>query len=109
MKVLRLKPYLRACKAFELSDDAMRDIELSIAAAPLAHPIIKGLRGARKARIALSGRGKRGGGRVVYYVVLSPARLYMLTAYAKNERADLTSEQRKAILAAIEVVEGEQG
>jgi hypothetical protein len=32
--------------------------------------MIRGLKGARKARIQRSGMGKRGGGRVVYYVQL---------------------------------------
>jgi hypothetical protein len=85
------------------SDDAMRRVEATIAAAPAAHPMIKGLRGARKARVARPGAGKSGGGRVVYYLVASP-RLIMLTAYAKSERDDLSSEQRKAILAALDSV-----
>lgn len=107
MNVYRLKAYLRACKSMDLDDPAMREIELGIVAAPAAHPIVKGLHGARKARIALPGRGKRGGGRVVYYVMLSPARLYMLTAYPKNEQDDLTIDQRRAILAAIETIKGD--
>lgn len=89
-----------------LEEDEMRALETSIAAAPLAHPMIKGLRGVRKARIALPGRGKSGGGRVVYYVTISPSVLFMLTAYPKNEQADLSNDQRRAILAAIESIKG---
>ena len=83
----------------------MRRIELDLIAAPKAHPIIKGLRGVRKARFAFSGRGKSGGGRVIYYVAVETA-IYMMTAYPKNERDDLSSEQRKAILAAIDSLKG---
>jgi hypothetical protein len=89
-----------------LDEAEMRVIEASIAAAPLAHPMTKGLRGVRKARIAFPGRGKSGGGRVVYYVTISPSVLFMLTAYPKNEQADLTNDQRRAILAAIESIKG---
>ncbi len=53
--------------------------------APEAHPVIKGLRGVRKARFALPGRGKSGGGRVIYFVAVGK-RAYMMTAYPK-ERA----------------------
>ena len=67
--------------------------------------MIKGLRGVRKARFPLAGRGKSGGGRVIYYVALKTA-IYMMTAYAKNERDDLSPDQRKAILAAIENLKG---
>jgi hypothetical protein len=42
-------------KAMGLDEDAMREIEAAIAAAPDAHPMIKGLRGARKARFPLPG------------------------------------------------------
>ena len=87
-----------------LEEADMYRIELSLAQAPLAHPMVKGLRGVRKARMALPGRGKRGGARVIYYVTITPSVLFMLTAYPKNEQDDLTTEQRKAILAAMESI-----
>ena len=83
----------------------MQLIEIDIARAPEAHPVIKGLRGARKARIALPGRGKSGGARVVYFVQAG-SDLFMMTAYPKNERDDLTPAQRKAILAVLESIKG---
>jgi hypothetical protein len=48
----------------------------------------------RKLRWALEGRGKRGGARVVYYYHSQAVPLFALTAYAKNERADLTQADR---------------
>jgi hypothetical protein len=87
-----------------LDDSEMRRIEARILAAPEAHPVIQGLRGVRKARFARTGRGKSGGGRVIYYVAVATDHLFMMTAYAKNERDDLSPDQRKAILAAIESI-----
>lgn len=89
-----------------VADDGMRAIELEIAVAPGAHPMVKGLRGVRKARIAMAGRGKRGGARVVYYIAPVAEILFLLTAYPKNEQDDLTAEQRKAILKALESIKG---
>ncbi len=43
---------------------------------------------------------------MIYYVTLSPSILFMLTAYPKNEQDDLTSDQRKAILAALDAIKG---
>ncbi len=49
--------------------------------------------GLRKLRWAASGRGKRGGLRVIYYWLPDEEAFYMLYAYAKNEQGDLTSAQ----------------
>lgn len=106
MKVVRLKPYVRAMRSMGLSEEAQAAIELSIVRAPEAHPMIRGLRGARKGRFPLPGRGKSGGGRTVYYVAVAPGVLFMMTAYPKNERDDLSPEQRKAILEAIASIKG---
>jgi hypothetical protein len=84
-----------------LDDTAMRQVEMSLASAPEAHQVIKCLRGVRKARFALSGRGKSGGGRLFYCVAVKSA-IDMMAAHPKNERNDLSNDQRKAILAFIE-------
>ena len=106
MKVIRLKSYLGPMKAMGFSDGMMREAETSVLARPDPHPAIPGLRGARKARIARPGMGKRGGGggggRVVYYFVVERKVLAFLLAYPKNQKDDLTSDDRKAVLRAIE-------
>ena len=107
MKVVRLKPYLQAIKGMGLDDAAMREIEAAILVAPDAHPMIRGLRGARKARFPLAGRGKSGG-RTIYYVAVAPGTLFMMTAYPKNERDDLSPDQRRAILAALASLKGDE-
>ena len=104
MQILRLPPYLRAMAAMGIDEQGMHDIEAAIRAAPDAHPMVKGLRGTRKARFARPGMGKRGGGRTIYYIALSPDRLFMMTAYPKNERDDLSHDQRRAILHALESI-----
>jgi hypothetical protein len=80
----------------------MAEIEAEIVANP-THPMIRGLKGARKARIQKSGMGQAGAaGRVVYYVALGTDRFYMMAAYPKSERDDLSTEQRCRILVALE-------
>lgn len=105
MRILRLKPYLRAMVRMGLDDGGMREVEFDIVRAPEAHPVIRGLRGVRKARIALPGRGESGGGRVIYFV-LAGTDLFMMTAYPKNEQDDLTAAQRKDILAVLQSIKG---
>ncbi len=105
MKIVRLTPYLRAMRRMGFDNDGMRQVEWRIVQAPESHPMMKGLRGVRKARFALPGRGKSGGGRTIYYVAAGDA-IYLMTAYPKNERDDLSAEQRKAILTVIESLKG---
>jgi len=106
MRVVRLKPYLRAMERMKVDELFMRRLELSLVAAPQAHPVIRGLRGVRKARFRLAGRSKSGGARVIYYFAVGKA-IYMMTAYPKNEQDDLSPEQRKSILAALERLKGD--
>ena len=60
-------------------EGGMAEIEAEIVANP-THPMIRGLKGARKARVQRPGMGKRGGGRVVYYVALGTDRFYLTSS-----------------------------
>ncbi|MEQ1888310.1 MAG: type II toxin-antitoxin system RelE/ParE family toxin [Alphaproteobacteria bacterium] len=61
---------------------------------PTSGDLIPGTGGVRKLRWGLEGRGKRGGARVVYFHYDPGMPLFALTAYAKNERADLNQQDR---------------
>ncbi|WP_263352065.1 type II toxin-antitoxin system RelE/ParE family toxin [Acidicapsa acidisoli] len=56
---------------------------------PSAGTVIPGTGGIRKLRWGLEGRGKRSGARVIYFFHNLEMPLFLLTAYAKNERDDL--------------------
>lgn len=80
-----------------LSDDSYADLQLFLAERPDAGKIIKQSGGIRKLRWAGSGRGKRGGLRVIYYWWAGKDRISMLMVYPKNERDDLTADQLKQL------------
>ena len=61
---------------------------------PTAGDLVQGTGGIRKVRWALDGRGKRGGARVIYFYHDADMPLFALTAYAKNERADLSQQDK---------------
>lgn len=44
--------------------------------------------------MGLEGRGKRGGARVIYFHHDAGMPLFALTAFAKNEQADLSQQNR---------------
>jgi mRNA-degrading endonuclease RelE of RelBE toxin-antitoxin system len=65
---------------------------------PLAGDVIPGADGARKVRWAASGRGKRGGARVIFFNLAEQDVVLLVAVYAKVERANmLPGEIRKAV------------
>ena len=69
-----------------------------LSANPKAGVLIEDTGGIRKLRWQKSGRGKSAGVRVIYYYHSEIMPLYLLTVFGKNERANL-SQQEKHILA----------
>ncbi len=80
-----------------LTADERTALEYSLAFAPEAHPVVPGLNGVRKARWGKQGQGKRGGIRVIYFYAISAEIVLLITIYAKNEREDLSNDEKKAI------------
>ena len=80
-----------------LDDDEYAEMQLFLAARPEAGKIIKGSGGTRKLRWAGSGRGKRGGLRVIYYWWVAEDRISLLLVYPKNEMDDLKADQLKQL------------
>lgn len=64
---------------------------------PKAGDVIPGSGGVRKVRWGLEGRGKRGGARVVFFYHDMEMPLYLLTAYAKNERENLSQSETNTL------------
>jgi mRNA-degrading endonuclease RelE of RelBE toxin-antitoxin system len=60
-----------------------------IAANPLAGDVVPAAQGARKVRWQATGRGKRGGSRVIYFNQWEDGLIVLLAVYAKNDKADL--------------------
>ena len=77
------------------SEDEKRELIDFLADNPLAGDEIPGTGGVRKVRFAASGRGKRGGARIIYYYLDDTMPLYALLAYAKNDQGDMTPDEKR--------------
>jgi hypothetical protein len=86
-------------RANYLDDDDFRSLQNLLMLYPEAGDSIPGSGGLRKIRFAdvRRGKGKRGGLRVIYYWWDTGSQFWLLTLYDKNEMADLTPLQRKAL------------
>lgn len=74
-----------------LPDDEYARLEEALIERPDRGVLIPGSGGVRKLRWSGSGRGKRGGIRVIYYAKVRDGVLFMLTIYAKNEDDNIPS------------------
>ena len=87
-----------------LDDDEYASMQNYLATRPDAGSLIRGGGGLRKLRWAGSGRGKRGGLRIIYYWQTDQGQIWMLLAYPKNESDDLSREQVGQLKEFIEVL-----
>lgn len=96
MLFVELTPFI-AFRTAHWSDDELRALQNHLLEKPDAGDVIRGSSGLRKLRWAASGRGKRGGARVIYYHYVSSERIYLIYGYVKSEQEDLTPEQIKLL------------
>ena len=103
LKVMQTKPvsvietplFARQAESIWDENERMALVDF-IARNPESGDIIPGTGGVRKVRWSRSGSGKRGGARVIYFYHHMDAPIYLLLAYAKANRTDLTQEEKRA-------------
>lgn len=87
-----------------LSDDQYRSLQSALARNPELGDVMPGTGGFRKARWKdpRRAKGARGGLRVIYYFFPSEQQIWLMTLFDKNEAADLTLQERRALKTAIQ-------
>ena len=93
MTVVETPFFLRKAAGL-LADSERSELVTFLGANPEAGDVIPETGGVRKVRWAASGRGKRGGVRVIYYFHNEAIPLFLLTVYAKNQKANLSMAER---------------
>ena len=91
--VVETEEYLRDARRVGLSEEERELLVDFFAEHPDAGDPIPGTGGARKIRIAVKGRGKRGGGRVISFYTSPDIPVFLLNLFAKNEKIDLTRKE----------------
>jgi hypothetical protein len=95
-------------KLLSFSDEELRKMQNAILENPETGDVMVKGHGVRKMRVALPGRGKRGGARVVYYWWASASICYLMYAYPKNIM-DAPSDKQLKMLADMIRKETENG
>jgi hypothetical protein len=92
--VVETQSYLAAAKGL-LSEAERAAVIDMVAADPQCGVALGG--GIRKVRIGVDGRGKRGGGRVVYLYAGQDIPVFLMTVFAKNEMANLSRSEQAGL------------
>lgn len=93
LTIAELPEYIRRAEKL-MSVSERTDIVNYLATHPKAGDLIESTGGIRKLRWGRGSKGKSGGVRVIYYLHSDLMPLYLLTIFAKNERANLSASER---------------
>ena len=84
-----------------LSNEERNDLIAYLSEHPSAGDVIQGTGGIRKLRWARADKGKSGGVRVIYYFHSEMMPLYLLAVFGKNEKANISAEEKVILSKAI--------
>ena len=92
-----------------LTDTDLQNLQIQLLENPKSGDAIKGTDGLRKIRVSLAnkGKGKRGGARVLYIDIEIKEKIYFINVYAKNEKDDITEDEKKAFNSVIKILKEE--
>ncbi len=94
--VVETPSYLKAAEAI-FTQAEREDIVAMVAADPECGEVIQGTGGFRKVRVGRTGMGKRGGARVIYILRNEGFPIFLIAAYPKNEKDNLTKKERNEL------------
>lgn len=97
LTLIQLATFAAKWSKLGLTDEDLQSLEAMLIANPEAGDVIPGTGGLRKIRFAPPSwhTGKRGGSRVIYAFIVSGDAVYLFTLYEKNERSDLSADEKK--------------
>ncbi|MBS6464248.1 MAG: type II toxin-antitoxin system RelE/ParE family toxin [Firmicutes bacterium] len=101
-------PLFRArWKDLGLTDTDLIRLQMELLSDPKVGDVMRGTGGVRKMRFAFEHKGKSGGIRVIYIDFEIYEKIYLLTAYTKNEKENLTKEECNEIRKLISILESQ--
>lgn len=84
-------------KTMGLDDSDLKNLQMQLLENPRIGSVIKGTGGLRKMRFAFPNKGKSGSVRVLYVDFVIAEAIYLIFAYPKSEKDNLTAEERNSI------------
>ena len=88
------------------TDDELKALQIELIAQPEKGDLIQGTGGLRKIRMATGQQGKSGSARVIYFLATAEV-IYLVLAYAKNEKESLTAAEKADLKKLTQLLKGE--
>lgn len=104
---VELPSFRNAWKSMGLTDGDLRRLQEKLLADPQLGNVMQGTGGIRKMRFALENQGKSSSVRVIYVDFVIHEKLYLLTAYPKSEKDNLTKAERNELKKLVDILETE--
>ena len=96
MAVVETETFLASAARVGIGETERSALIIYLATNPEVGRVVPETGGVRKLRWAISGRGKSGGARVIYYYHNESIPLYALDIYARNQKTNLSAGEKKA-------------
>jgi hypothetical protein len=94
--VVETPSYLKVAEGIFNEEEREAIVEM-VSASPECGDLIQGTGGFRKVRVGRGGMGKRGGARVIYILRNEDFPIFLVAAYPKNEKDNLTKAERNQL------------
>lgn len=102
---VELPSFMARWKSLGLNDADLLRLEIELLNNPKVGAVLQGTGGVRKVRFAFEDRGKSGSVRVIYIDFEIYEKIFLLTAYAKADQANLTKQERNDLRGLVELLE----
>lgn len=102
---VELPIFQRKWKELGLTDNDLRRLQEELVADPKVGAVMRDTGGIRKMRFAFEHQGKSGSIRVIYVDFEVHEKIFLITAYPKNEKDNLTKAERNELRQMIRILE----
>ncbi len=89
--------FTKRWKEIGLGEEELTKLQVLLLKDPESGPVMEGTGGIRKVRFPISNRGKSGSVRVCYTDFEEYEVTYLITAFSKNEKENLTNEEKNVL------------
>ncbi len=99
--------FSRRWKEIGLGEDELLALQIMLLKDPQSGPVMEGTGGIRKVRFPLEHRGKSGSVRICYADFEEYEVTYLITAWTKEEKSNLTKEEKNILQKLVKVLKKE--